>query len=40
MKPGIALRVPLHNGERIGRVQSGTTVSTGDILKVQVEPNP
>jgi len=37
---GIDLRVPLHNGERIGRVQSGTTVSTGDILKVQVEPNP
>jgi prepilin-type N-terminal cleavage/methylation domain-containing protein len=37
---GIELRVPLHNGERLGRVQSGTTVSTGDTLKVQVEPNP
>jgi prepilin-type N-terminal cleavage/methylation domain-containing protein len=37
---GIELRVPIRNGERLGRVQSGTTVSTGDTLKVQVEPNP
>jgi prepilin-type N-terminal cleavage/methylation domain-containing protein len=37
---GIELRVPLHDGERLGRVQSGTTVSTGDTLKVNVEPNP
>ena len=37
---GIELRVPVYNGERLGRVQSGTTVSTGDTLQVQVEPNP
>ena len=37
---GIELRVPIHNGEHLGRVQSGTTVSTGDTLKVQVEPSP
>ena len=37
---GIELRVPIHNGQRLGRVQSGTTVSTGDTLKVQAEPNP
>ena len=37
---GIELRVPIHNGERLGRVQSGTTVSTGDTLQVQAEPNP
>ena len=37
---GIEIRVPIRNGERLGRVQSGTTVSTGDTLKVQVEPSP
>ncbi|HTZ19694.1 MAG TPA: prepilin-type N-terminal cleavage/methylation domain-containing protein [Opitutaceae bacterium] len=37
---GIEIRAPIRNGERLGRVQSGTTVSTGDTLKVQVEPNP
>jgi prepilin-type N-terminal cleavage/methylation domain-containing protein len=37
---GVEIRVPIYNGERLGRVQSGSTVSTGDTLQVQVEPNP
>ncbi len=37
---GVEIRVPIRNGERLGRVQSGSTVSTGDTLQVQVEPNP
>ena len=35
---GIEIRAPLRDGQRVGRVQSGSTVSTGDTITVQIEP--